>query len=106
MRFGAEDITGRRPDRIARLGMVRTFQLTRVLGKMSVIDNVMLAAPDQPGERLGVALARPRAWRPRERAVREEAMALLAEVGIETRRRTTRRPCPAGSGSSWSWRGP
>ncbi|MDX6556005.1 MAG: branched-chain amino acid transport system ATP-binding protein [Miltoncostaeaceae bacterium] len=82
VRLGEEDVTGRRPDRIARAGMVRTFQLTRVLGKLKVLDNVVLAAPDQPGERLGAALLRPRGWRPRERALREEAMALLAEVGI------------------------
>jgi neutral amino acid transport system ATP-binding protein len=85
VRFGDVEVTGRRPDRIARLGMVRTFQLTRVLGKLRVIDNVLLAAPDQPGERLGTALVRPRAWRPRERDLREEAMALLAEVGIADR---------------------
>ena len=82
VRFGDADVTGRPPDRIARLGMVRTFQLTRVLGRLRVIDNVLLAAPDQPGERLGIALVRPRAWRPRERDLREEAMALLGEVGI------------------------
>ena len=82
VRFGGDDVTGRRPDRIARLGMVRTFQLTRVLGKLRVLENVLLAAPAQPGERLGTALVRPRAWRPRERELREEALALLAEVGI------------------------
>jgi neutral amino acid transport system ATP-binding protein len=82
VRLGEEDVTGRRPDRIARAGMVRTFQLTRVLGKLTVLDNVVLAAPDQPGERLSAALLRPRGWRPRECALREEATALLAEVGI------------------------
>ena len=82
VRLDGADVTGRRPDRLARMGMVRTFQLTRVLGKLRVVENVMLAAPDQPGERLGTAFARPRAWRPRERDLRERAMALLAEVGI------------------------
>jgi branched-chain amino acid transport system ATP-binding protein len=84
VRFAGADIFRERPDRISRLGMVRTFQLTRVLSKMTVIENVMLAAPDQPGMRLDNALLRRRAWRAREEEVREEAMALLAEVGIET----------------------
>jgi len=82
--FDGHDIFRMRPDRISRLGMVRTFQLTRVLSKMTVIDNVMLAAPDQPGIRLDNALFRRRAWRAREREVHDEAMTLLAEVGIET----------------------
>jgi neutral amino acid transport system ATP-binding protein len=82
--FAGDDITGRRPDAIARLGMVRTFQLTRVLAKMTVLENVMLAAPDQPGERLGTALFRPRRWRQREAQVREQAMEMLGEVGIHT----------------------
>ena len=64
--------------------MVRTFQLTRVLAKMTVLENVLLAAPAQPGERLDTALFRPRRWRRREAEVREEAMEMLGEVGIHT----------------------
>jgi neutral amino acid transport system ATP-binding protein len=82
--FGGEDVTRKSPDDIARHGMVRTFQLTRVLAKMKVIENVMLAAPAQPGEHLGNALFRPRRWRQREAEVREQAMEMLGEVGIHT----------------------
>jgi branched-chain amino acid transport system ATP-binding protein len=82
--FDGRDISGQRPDAIARQGMVRTFQLTRVLAKMTVLENVMLAAPGQPGEMLGTALFRPRRWRERDREVREEAMEMLGEVGIHT----------------------
>ncbi len=82
--FAGEDITGKSPDAIARHGMVRTFQLTRVLAKMKVVENVMLAAPAQPGEHLGTALFRPRRWRRREAEVREQAMEMLGEVGIHT----------------------
>jgi branched-chain amino acid transport system ATP-binding protein len=84
VRFEEERIEGRSPDEIARLGMVRTFQLTRVLAKMTVLENVMLAAPRQPGERFGTALFRPRRWRGREREVRAEALEMLGEVGIHT----------------------
>jgi branched-chain amino acid transport system ATP-binding protein len=84
VRFADHDISRARSDLIARLGMVRTFQLTRVLAKMTVIENVMLAAPDQPGAKFSNALFRPRRWRSREAEVREQARALLAEVGIES----------------------
>ena len=62
---------------IARLGMVRTFQITKALARMPVIDNMMLAAPDQPGERILGLLTRPGASRRREREIRGEAMELL-----------------------------
>ena len=37
---------------VARAGMVRTFQITKALSRMPVIDNMLLAGPDQPGEKL------------------------------------------------------
>jgi neutral amino acid transport system ATP-binding protein len=75
--FRGERILGRPPYALARLGMVRTFQITKALAAMPVIDNMMLAAPDQPGERLVNLVVRPRSWREREREVHEEAMELL-----------------------------
>ena len=42
--FGDRDVTGSPPDRIARAGMVRTFQLMRPFGSMTVLENVGLAA--------------------------------------------------------------
>ena len=41
------------PHRIARAGLVRTFQTARALTRMTVLENVLLAAPEHPGERLG-----------------------------------------------------
>jgi branched-chain amino acid transport system ATP-binding protein len=75
--FQGERVLGRHPYTIARLGMVRTFQITKALARMPVIDNMMLAAPDQPGERLINVVARPGAVRAREREVRDQAMELL-----------------------------
>ena len=57
--------------------MVRTFQITRALAAMPVIDNMMLAAPDQPGERFRNLLLRPGAVRRREREVHAQATELL-----------------------------
>jgi neutral amino acid transport system ATP-binding protein len=75
--FDGQSILGRPPYAVARLGMVRTFQITKALARMPVIDNMMLAAPDQPGERLFNVVFRPAAVRSREREVRDQAMELL-----------------------------
>jgi neutral amino acid transport system ATP-binding protein len=63
--------------------MVRTFQITKALARMPVIDNMLLAAPDQPGERLLGLLLRPGASRRREREIRDRAMELLAVFNLE-----------------------
>ncbi|MFT4258181.1 ABC transporter ATP-binding protein [Microbacterium sp.] len=66
--------------RIARLGMVRTFQLTKVLGKLTVMQNMLLGAA-QPGERLSRALF-PVTWQPARRAEEERARELLGRFGL------------------------
>jgi branched-chain amino acid transport system ATP-binding protein len=75
--FGGDEVLGRPPYAIARQGMVRTFQITKALARMPVIDNMMLGAADQPGERLVNVIFRPGAWRRREKEVRAQAMELL-----------------------------
>ena len=42
--FDGTDVTGRRSDRLARAGLVRTFQLMRPFESMTVLDNVAIAA--------------------------------------------------------------
>jgi neutral amino acid transport system ATP-binding protein len=77
VRFAGSPIIRRPPYAIARLGMVRTFQITKALARMPVIDNMMLAASDQPGERLANVVFRPRSVRRRENEVQAQAMELL-----------------------------
>jgi len=48
--FNGEDITGLRPNQIARKGLVRTFQIARELSEMTVLENLMLAPQGQLGE--------------------------------------------------------
>ena len=50
--FDGTDITGERTHRIASRGLVRTFQIARELGEMTVLENVMLAPKGQIGETL------------------------------------------------------
>ncbi|MGF1472995.1 MAG: ABC transporter ATP-binding protein [Rubrobacteraceae bacterium] len=75
--FDGGDISGKSPDAIARRGLVRTFQLTKSLARMSVLDNMMLAAPGQTGEMIFTAWFVPWMIRKQERANREKAMELL-----------------------------
>jgi neutral amino acid transport system ATP-binding protein len=77
IRFRGQEIMRRPPYVIARLGMVRTFQITKALARMPVMDNMMLAAPEQPGEHLLNLIVRPGAARGREREVRGRAEELL-----------------------------
>ena len=50
--FDGEQVFSRPPYELANKGMVRTFQITKALAAMPVIDNMTLAAPRQPGEQL------------------------------------------------------
>ncbi len=50
--FGDDEITGLATHKIASRGLVRSFQIARELEKMTVMENVMLAAKNQTGEQL------------------------------------------------------
>jgi neutral amino acid transport system ATP-binding protein len=79
--FRGQQLTGQSPYRIARAGMVRTFQLPRVLARMTVLDNMKLAGANQRGERFFVALVRP-AWRAQEQRLEAHALELLEWLGL------------------------
>ncbi len=83
IRFDGERIDRKRPHQIAQRGLVRTFQITKALARMTVLENVMLAAPDQPGERMWRVLGTPRAVRLRERGVRLRAREMLRLVRLD-----------------------
>src|SRR5580658_8096753 len=51
--FAGQDVSGSRPDRITRAGMIRSFQIARGIPRLSVMENLMLYSPNQPGERVG-----------------------------------------------------
>jgi neutral amino acid transport system ATP-binding protein len=77
VRLAGTEVIGQPAYARARRGMVRTFQITKALEAMPVIDNMMLAAPEQPGERFRNLVFHPAAVRRREREVREQSMKLL-----------------------------
>ncbi len=81
--FAGPRIDGRPPHAVVRAGLVRTFQQPKVLTRMTVLENLMLGAPDQPGERLWLAAGAPRRARRREAEVRGRALELLALVRLD-----------------------
>ncbi|MEQ1872174.1 MAG: ABC transporter ATP-binding protein [Ilumatobacteraceae bacterium] len=66
----------------AAMGMVRTFQLTKSLTKMSVIENMKLGATDQTGEKWWNGIL-PFRWRAEERAIEARADELLARFKLD-----------------------
>ncbi|WP_134680350.1 ABC transporter ATP-binding protein [Paracoccus ravus] len=72
IRFQGDDIAGRAPDRIARAGIARTFQLVRILPSLSLIENVVVPA----------AFGRRRLWG--DEALRHAA-SCLDRVGLKAR---------------------
>ena len=80
--FDGERGDGQPPHALALAGLVRTFQIPRVLTRMTVLENMMLAGTGQPGEVLGAALVIPRRLARREREVREQARELLELIRL------------------------
>ncbi|MBF4607962.1 ABC transporter ATP-binding protein [Curtobacterium sp. VKM Ac-1393] len=67
---------------IANRGMVRTFQLTKALSRLTVMQNMLLGARDQPGENFFAALIKP-VWVKREREITAKAEDLLARFKLD-----------------------
>jgi ABC-type branched-subunit amino acid transport system ATPase component len=82
--FAGRRIDRRPAHRVARAGLVRTYQAARVLTRMSVLDNLLLGSTRHPGERLTTLVLRPRAARAHELRTRMRAHELLALVGLES----------------------
>ncbi|MFL5944685.1 MAG: ABC transporter ATP-binding protein [Gaiellaceae bacterium] len=77
VRFEGRRIERSPPHRTAKRGLVRTFQVPRTLTRMSVVDNMLVAATQHPGEQLYGLVSHPRRVREREQRARERAAELL-----------------------------
>ena len=66
--------------RVAQRGMVRTFQLTKVLPRLTVLDNMLVAAKTQPGATFRGAILG--GWQGAESQNREQAMSILERFGL------------------------
>jgi branched-chain amino acid transport system permease protein len=83
--YREQNITGRRPHRIAALGIARTFQNIRLFGELSALQNVMIAQHihTRSGVLTGVFGLAPAPAE--ERNTRRNAMDLLELVGLASR---------------------
>ncbi len=77
-----EPIEHLQPHEIAQRGMVRTFQVARVLSRLSVLENMLLAAQKQTGENFWNTWFQGRRIAREERQLREKALMILESVGL------------------------
>jgi branched-chain amino acid transport system ATP-binding protein len=93
VRLDGQAVTGHSPEKMAASGLARTFQLGRVFGNLSVMENVLIGAHTRlravkpptpligPLLELGLALLRPASVRAEEEQLREEVRGILARFG-------------------------
>jgi neutral amino acid transport system ATP-binding protein len=79
--FNGTDMRGLPAHKVAQSGMVRTFQLTKALSRLTVLDNMKLGATGQQGERFFSSLV-PTWWRSQEKANEERAEGLLERFNL------------------------
>jgi branched-chain amino acid transport system ATP-binding protein len=79
----SEDIKHSRPFQLAQQGMVRTFQITRELTEMTVLENLLLAPQGQKGENLVNAVARRDAVAEDEQQLREQAEEIIELLELD-----------------------
>jgi len=82
--FEGRDLAGVSPYKVARFGMIRTFQLTKALSLLTVIDNMRLGAQGNPGEKIFASFIRP-LWAKKEAEITERAEALLKRFKLDAK---------------------
>ena len=80
--LNGEDVTGLSPEKLYKLGLVRTFQLSHEYPKMTSLENLMVAASDQPGEKIFMNWLSPKTVASREKEVTERALDSLNFLGL------------------------
>ncbi|WP_161958534.1 ABC transporter ATP-binding protein [Ornithinimicrobium cavernae] len=81
--FAGQVVTHWSPERRARHGLVRTFQLTRVFDRLTVMENMLIGAMPSTHMRLTDSILRPAMTRRAVRQNRDKAMELLRSVRID-----------------------
>jgi neutral amino acid transport system ATP-binding protein len=80
--FRGQPVQTMAPHRIARLGMVRTFQVAKALSRMSVMENMLLGAKSQTGEKFWQVWWQSQQTQQQQRELKDKAMAILTSVGL------------------------
>ncbi|HEY9881818.1 MAG TPA: ABC transporter ATP-binding protein [Leptolyngbyaceae cyanobacterium] len=77
-----QDVTGLRPHQLFKLGVVRTFQIPREFGRMTVLENLMIVPPKQLGENLIASWLRWREVLAEETNIRRKAEEVLDYLNL------------------------
>jgi neutral amino acid transport system ATP-binding protein len=83
--FNGRSLGSLSPHQVARLGVVRTFQLTKALSRLTVLQNMLLGAQGQHGESFLKALW-PGTWKAQERENTDKAMELLTRFKLDAKK--------------------
>jgi branched-chain amino acid transport system ATP-binding protein len=82
--FEGRSLSGTPAYKVARMGLVRTFQLTKALGLLTVMENMKLGAKNQRGEKFWAGMI-PALWRSQDTELEERAMVLLKRFKLDTK---------------------
>ncbi|WP_455132547.1 ABC transporter ATP-binding protein [Microbacterium aurum] len=82
--YDGKSLAGVPAFKVARMGQVRTFQLTKALSLLTVLENMKLGAPGQKGERFWASFI-PAVWRGQEDANEEKARGLLRRFKLDAK---------------------
>jgi branched-chain amino acid transport system ATP-binding protein len=82
--FDGTQLSGIPSFKVARMGQVRTFQLTKALSLLTVLENMKLGAPNQKGEGLLASIV-PAIWRKQDDAIEDKAMELLTRFKLDAK---------------------
>jgi branched-chain amino acid transport system ATP-binding protein len=80
--FNGEDVTGKRPDLIMKMGMARTFQNIRLFGTMTAVENVLVGEHARMKAGLFRSIVRTPGQRREEREAYDKARETLRYVGV------------------------
>jgi branched-chain amino acid transport system ATP-binding protein len=94
--FAGDDVTGMRPDRIAKRGLIRTFQLVQLFETLTVLENVKVGRHLHTRGGLLAAIIPSRSARDEEQAVDAAAHALLDRTGLSAQATTMAAVLPYG----------
>lgn len=81
--FEGQRIDGMPPHRIFHLGIARTFQVTRELASMTVLENMLLPPPGQRGEAFWYTILRPGLVARQEQELKEKALEILRWLQLD-----------------------
>ena len=82
IRLRGEDVTAESPWRLHARGLARTFQIPRLFSRMTVLENLMVAAPNQSGEQLPAPWLARRQIQREEEALRARALHVLERLNL------------------------